>query len=110
MNSFLLQLKTAALMLFTPYALPSILDREAEAGAMTPYQLWMTVGTLVIFTLYGLRCLLAGRGNSLRKRALLTAVIALGLAVRLGLELARVGFVTLTETWRTKACTGTTTS
>lgn len=99
MSAFLLQLKTAAIMLFAPYALPAILEREAEGEAMSPYLQWMIFGTLAIFALYGVRCLLAGKGKPVRKRALLTAAIALALAVRLGLELARVGYVTLTETF-----------
>ena len=98
MNPYLLQLKTAAILLFTPYALPSILEREAEGEAMTPYLQWMIIGTLVIFALYGLRCLLAGREKPVRKWAVLTTVIALVLTVRFGLEFARVGYVTLTET------------
>ena len=98
MNPYLLQLKTAAILLFSPYALPSILEREAEGEAMTPYLQWMIIGTLAIFALYGLRCLLVGRGKPIRKWALLTAVIALVLTVRFGLEFARVGYVTLTET------------
>ncbi len=98
MSPYLLQLKTAAILLFAPYALPSIMEQQAEGTAMTPYLQWMTVGTLVIFALYGLRCLLAGHGTPVRKRALLTAAIALVLTVRLGLEFARVGYVTLNET------------
>ncbi len=99
MNPYLLQLKTAALMLFTPYGLQTILERETAQEPMTPYLQWMTIGTLVIFALYGLRCLLDRREISrpVRKWALLTAVIALALTVRLALELARVGFVVLTE-------------
>ena len=97
MNPYLLQLKTAALMLLMPYAMPSVIERESEQEVMSPYLQWMIIGTLVIFTLYGLRCLLSRRGTPIRKRALLTALVALVLTVRLALELARVGYVVLSE-------------
>ena len=97
MNPYLLQLKTAALMLLMPYAMPSVIEREAEKEAMSPYLQWMMIGTLAIFALYSLRCLLSRREPPVRKRALLTALVALVLTVRLALELARVGYVVLSE-------------
>lgn len=85
------------MLLLALYGMPAVLNRKAEGVGMSPYLLWMTVGTTVIFALYGLRCLLAGRGRPVRKRALLTAAVALALTVRLTLEFARVGYLVLSE-------------
>lgn len=85
------------MLLLALYGMPAILQRNFEGTAMSPYLLWMTIGTVVIFALYGLRCLLTRRGTPVRKWALLTALIALVLTVRLALEFARVGYVVLME-------------
>ena len=114
MSLILQQIRNGLLLLFGLYGLPAFLEREAEKAeiamygasaaeqgaqqaAMNSYMLWMAIGTVVIFALYGLRCLLAGRDKPVRKWAFLTAAIALVLTVRLTLEFARVGYVVLNE-------------
>ena len=110
MSEVLLQLRNGLLLFFGLFGLRSVMDNgqiEIDAIAsedkveqilrMNDYIKWMAIGTAVIFALYGLRCLLARRDRPIRKWALLTAVIALVLTVRLTLEFARIGYIVLNE-------------
>ena len=115
MSLILQQLRNGLLLLFGLYGLPSFLEREAEKAEiemyglsavaeqqaekalMNTYLAWMAIGTAVIFLLYGIRCLAVRRDKPIRKRALLTALIGLVLAVRFALEFARIGYIVFTE-------------
>lgn len=64
---------------------------------MSTYLWAMLAGSVVIFTLYGLRCAKAVRVPALRQRAWLTALLSLGFAVLFGVVLARVSYALLMQ-------------
>lgn len=64
---------------------------------MIAYLLCMSLGSVLVFALYGLRCARAGRVPALRRRAWGTALLAFLLSAVFGFVLARVGYALLTQ-------------